>query len=194
MLNRINQIDWASRNAQKVPIWLQQLASDEKDLARNAYEHLSRDIIKLVREDYDDGTGISDILETDTPLLIVPFLVEILTMEKVANKAHILGMLTLMTGYVELDFEGKLFEERAQRIHEAIWDGYEIYLNLLDHSESSVRSQVVSLICQFHNHSDDILPHVRRAIAKEKVSEAKKWMIKQFKDNFPKESLNARQS
>lgn len=184
MLDKINQIDWASRNAVDVPTWIQQLASGNKELARNAYEHLSHEVIQLLKEDFDDGKGISIILKTDTPLLIVPFLVEVLAMATSYNKTRILGMLTLMTGYIELDFEGKEFEERAYQIYKAIWAGNENYLELLEYPDSSVRSQAVSLLCQFHDQSEVTLPYILHAIDQEQVEEAKKWMTKQLECNF----------
>gem|GEM_PF-2615138 len=189
MLEGLKEIDWDSRNATRVPIWLQELDSPKETKRIMAWENLESEVIKINDQDYDSGKRISNILNTDTPLLIVPFLIGLLKTGTNVNKSRIVGMLLSMMGYVEMRDEGDSYKSLAWQIYEEIWQGLDMYLKLIFDSDKYIRSGIVSLLCDFQTYSEVVLPHIRKAIREEQDEETKDWMQQRFKKQFPDEDI-----
>jgi hypothetical protein len=187
MLKDLDKIDWKSRNASEVPVWLHQLCSSDLSVAYDAWDRLDGYIVKVSNQDHRHGNGISRILNTDVPLLIVPFLIEILDSNIKIGKTDILTLLIGLSSYEYMNDEGDAYSERARQIFDAVWEGHPLYLSLLRYPESQVRLEAVLLLSKFKNHSNVILPHLQRAISHEQEPDVKKQMIQQVKESFPNE-------
>lgn len=137
----------------------------------------------------DLGYGISTILATDIPYLIVPFFVELLSYEDDSTKAWILSMLRFLAEYVDFHDEGEIYRERAMQIREAVWNEHDSYLNLLHHASASVRFAAFNTLSTFSEHIQDLLLPLLKAIETETDADTKALMIWYLKNLSPKNGM-----
>lgn len=187
MFETLDTIDWEIRNASDVPHWLRQLCSSDLESARRAGQHIADDVIKIWHQDHWHDDGISRILDTDVPLLIVPFLIEVLDIDTKINKTSILTLLIGLSDYEYMHYEGDVYAKRAHQVHEAVWNGHLVYLKLLKHPEDRVRLETVGLLSNFKDHANVVVPNLREAILNEPNSDIQQKMVKCMKEFFPDE-------
>jgi len=176
MLEGLNSIDWKSRHAELVPDWIRQLASSEQTVWTSAADNLDEKVVKINHQDHDTGKGISRILNTDLPILIIPFLIEILDSGTSEAKVAILEMLTAMSRYKRLEFEGEEYHNRMLKVREEIWTGFDVYKQLLESLNHDERKQAFTLLFFLSEHFDGVIPILVNAFEKETNMNAKEWM------------------
>jgi hypothetical protein len=179
MLVNLDQVDWKIRHAEELPNHIRNLASDDDQLTIYAQEYIEEKILYggINFQDVDRGYGISTILASDILSLMTPFLIELLTYEQVKTKAAILSMLRFIVGYVDFHFEGEIFLDRAKQIRQVIWKENKLYLNLLIDADASVRLSAFSLLSDFEEYAQILLPSLLEKIRGEGSTDTKSLML-----------------
>lgn len=162
MLEGLDTIDWKSRNAERVPAWIRGLASDDRQTRIQAFNDFETHVVFGDRsfEEVDFMWGLSDIFQTDVPILTVPFLIELLNSDRVQDKVKIVYFLHRMALYIEFHYEGDLYVERAREVRSAIWDGFDTYLKLLNHPDPKVRMETIGLLTQYGEYGQQVFTHI----------------------------------
>lgn len=162
MLEELNTIDWTSRNAEQVPAWILGLASDDKQTRQRSFNNFEEYVVFGNRsfEEVNLMWGLSNIFQTDVPILVVPFLIELLDNEQVPEKDNILYFLHRMALYVEFHYEGDLYLERARQVRLAIWEGLDTYLKLLKHPDPMVRIVTIELLTLYSEYSQQVFTNI----------------------------------
>src|SRR5438876_12072926 len=101
MLEKLGEVDWTSLGAPEIPNWLRGLASEDR-LTRNTslgklYSCLAinESTNYALRNSYDFKYA----LRNNLPLLVTPFLTELLTSETVQAKYEILELLSSLAEF-----------------------------------------------------------------------------------------------
>ncbi len=134
------------------------LLSDDWERRSEALRRFHDEVVlgKQGFENVDLGWGISSILKNDVPLLVVPFLIEMLSLDGLQEKITILDWLYSMAWYVDLKNEGDIYMERARQVRAAVWSGFETYTRLLLHPEPRVRNIAAELLGIFTEHAQQV--------------------------------------
>lgn len=178
-LAKLHQIDWKSRKAEDVPFRIEELASPDAKVRKNAQRILEEKIL-YADEDWqniDLGYGISSVLKTDVHTLIVPFLIDLLNLEEDNDKSDLLWMLWFMAGYENFHYEEDIYVERARQISQAIWKGRDTYITLLTHKDASVRLASVELLVMDVERRGDNLSLILQTIQAEEEQVTKAQML-----------------
>jgi hypothetical protein len=144
MLKGLDQVDWKSLDAEDVPNWLNDLTSQNKDVYRSAFSNLEERVV-LLQEDTMDYGPASELLKTEAPIFIVPFLIQLLQDETVMGKADIIQLLLHLANYVDITEGQEPFRSRAVRVREAVRQGIETYTKLLSHVDPNVKMGALHL-------------------------------------------------
>ena len=149
MLEGLDQIDWKGIGEPKVPEWLRGIAqgdADALDKFRDHFFNLGQDI----PENYGPP---SELLKNDAPILIVPFLIELLRCEACKRKTWIFNLLLDFDAVVDLTDatalisnkmsrddaslilqdlpEDDIYTTRARQLFRAVYEGRELYKTFL---------------------------------------------------------------
>jgi len=151
MFENIESIDWDSLGYPQVPELLQQLASNERRLQVEASERLEAEVLLGGKnwQDFDLGKGISVALRNDAPLLLVPFLLNLLRSDSISNKSEILYLLSTMLFYNEMRDEGDIYKQRSAKIRTAIWEGRLTIADLLSSQDIRTRVNALTVLIKF---------------------------------------------
>ncbi len=145
MLEEVNSIDWQSLGSPNIPRWLEGLTSVDMNIWSRAVYRIAVDVI-MEDEVYDGNLRPTMALSSDLPVLIIPFLIELLQSSAIQSRASILSLLDSLTMYhIRFkDDEGKLGLEkehllRASKIFELIRAEAKTYRKLLIDDNPKIR-------------------------------------------------------
>ncbi|MBZ0290947.1 MAG: hypothetical protein K8L99_00115 [Anaerolineae bacterium] len=144
MLEELTDIDWNKLGKPDIPNWLRNLASVDKLQRFDAFENLESEIIQV--RVFDNEEMLSNVLINNIPLLIVPFLIELVSHDTVKGKHLILYLLEELASYIELDESDPDVQHKARQIREAVCTKVNAYTPLLRSSEKDVRLASVVLL------------------------------------------------
>lgn len=140
MSAKLDEIDWDALGAPEIPILLRRMQSpkDKHDFSE-AYNHLTNIVFPEGISDSQDWGGPGGMMQTEAPLLVIPFLTEMLSREIDSwRKLSILELLHSLAAYWELrtwiteaNPKRVVYEQWARRINDAVRDGALIYQELL---------------------------------------------------------------
>lgn len=173
MLENVESIDWNSLGHPKVPEFLRQLASNNRRDQVEATDRLEAEVILGGKDwqSFDLGVGISVALRNDTPLLLVPFLLELLSLNTSDNKPDILYLLSRMLFYNNMMDEGDVYKERSEKVRTAIWEGRLIFADLLSSQNIATRKSALSVLIEFNEST--------------RISETYELIVRRFEPKLP---------
>lgn len=166
MLKGLNRIDWQNIPAlfepgANVPVWLNEMVSDDLATAKVAFEWLSANA---------EHQGTVGAISVE----IVPFLLEIVSRPSAHNRVEILQFLYKLTNLwawerensshypVGSDFVGKPQETAndfyIQQIYQSLRQAQSVLLALLKDTEPQIRRESISILALFVEDSDEIVP------------------------------------
>jgi hypothetical protein len=151
MLEKIENIDWESLGYPQAPELVRQLASNDTRKQVEASERLETEVVLggYNWQSFDLGAGISVALRNDAPLLLVPYLFELLKADSIDNKPNIMYLLERMLFYNQMIDEGEIYKQRAEKIRTAIWEGRLIYIDLLSSQDLTTREHALTILMEF---------------------------------------------
>ncbi len=129
LLKGLDSIDWKSLNAPLVPKWLRDITSDNREIRGKAFENLDRYVVDIGRTSHEDYGPIEELVRTEVPCMIVPFLLELLEASEIRGKGGIIELLYDLARKVQLDID-KLNEsqrERAIILYQSVQAGLPLY-------------------------------------------------------------------
>lgn len=181
MLEGLADVPWfelehAFGKATDIPVLLRELASKRKQIRQQAALQLSR---RLVHQS-DKYTAT---------LASIPFLLELLVVEEVADKHLILQILQRSLSRFPIVFSaqsevGQRVEEKVDeyqallvRINEAVRGGLPVYHTLLEHSEDEVRKETLDLLTFFDQDVREIAGWLHTQSQRETNPEVKAYFL-----------------
>jgi len=180
MLEKLNEVDWDNFNGENVPDWVNQLQSSnqiERAIARNKLEEV---VIKISHQNFDMGHGISELLSTELPIKITPFLIELLANESTPERVKVLDMLIGLSLYGNMKYEGEIYQHRLMALQQKIYKAKELYISLLGDASSLMRASAFSILIQSPKIDKNLKQQFERTLSKEQDSLAKEFMQKQW--------------
>ncbi|MEQ8671934.1 MAG: hypothetical protein RLP44_31510 [Aggregatilineales bacterium] len=152
MLEDMNHIDWNRVGNPDIPRWLEGLTSVDLNIWGRAVHRLAVDVV--MEDEVSDGNlRPTTALSSDLPILIIPFLIELLESSLIQSRASILSLLDSLAMYhVRFkDAEGKVGLEkehllRASQIFELIRAEAGTYRKLARDENLKVREFTLSLL------------------------------------------------
>jgi hypothetical protein len=166
MLEGLDQIDWKGLGEPLVPEWLRELARGDND----AFKHLEDRFVYLGSQSWENYGSASELLQNDAPVLIVPFLIELLGNQQYDSdrKPFILELLLDLLSYIDLHHSSTFFYQkrtredvekitpimpedneytrRAEKVFIAVQTGVETYRSLLHGHSPSIGMGAASLL------------------------------------------------
>ncbi|MBA3873444.1 MAG: hypothetical protein H0X30_30295 [Anaerolineae bacterium] len=147
----LDAVDWVSLGYPEMPNWIRNLASNTPELRAASYNQIEDLIANAGSQSPENYGPISELLKTEMPIYITPFLIELLDYEKIEDKASILQLIYDLANYQDLvtSIDGEVYKARAKRVFEALRQGEPTYKMLLSDANASVRNmakQVLSSI------------------------------------------------
>lgn len=143
--------DWNKLNAKKVPIWIIGLMSSIPQRQYYSFGKLSSYLREHALAFNISENEYNDVLETDAPILITPFLLELLNYSSQTNLVYVLRLLRTVASYIREPKLGQLQRARAIQISRIIEEKYELYVSLLNHNDFEVRIELILLLCSISN-------------------------------------------
>jgi hypothetical protein len=156
MLTDLDQIDWKAIGEPRVPEWLTGLMRGEMD----TWQQVEYRFTDLGSDSPENYGPLSELLKNDSPILMTPFLINLLTSPECKSKVVILELLLDFANYLDLalktPFPGPkrtraeldnisqispkddIHTLRAKKVFIAVREGIEIYKSLLHHHGPSV--------------------------------------------------------
>lgn len=152
MLDRINTIDWQSMGASRIPQWIRDLVSENSDIRIHAGWKLQEYLHYYVEsiQDYYDA------LATDAPVLITPFLIEILQHD-LSDKEGILYLLDILAHYHLVDELRNPYKLRANQIYQQLLPHFELFLPFLENPDAATRTQTTYLLSRFEEKTNQVM-------------------------------------
>jgi hypothetical protein len=188
MLKNVEKVDWinvhgAYGTAQKFPQWLNDLASSDERIRQDARANLNEYCFHQ-----------QSIYEA-TPY-VVPFLIELLEIEAVADKDALLNMLAAFYGAARMDetwyhqpwgneddFVQRVKKSRlaSENTRLGIRAGVPIYIRFLNDNDSEVRKQAALLLGMLRPDAIQLAPLLCQRILIEEVAEVKATAIESLR-------------
>jgi hypothetical protein len=139
MLEGLNQVDWKKyQYGQKIPDLLIKLISDDWNTRQNAWSSLSN----LLESTYEKNGS-------EFPLVVIPFLIEILKSPNVPDRAIITDLLIFLSSYSEIETLEEPYKTEALRLKQAICEGGDIYQSLVE--DESIKEDIDFLLSACQN-------------------------------------------
>ena len=157
MLEGLNAINWKSYGAEYMPDLIRKITSSDRRVSLDAYNALELIFHPLptgVWEEMDD-IAIQMLLKTGLPLLVVPFLIELVQSEAITQRENILQLLADISRYREY-VENEVDWERAIQSFEAVKVGMPIYQRLLNDPDSPVKRMASEVIWNLNKPDDSL--------------------------------------
>jgi hypothetical protein len=151
MLTDLDQIDWKAIGEPRVPDWLTGLMRGEMD----SWQQLEYRFTELGSDSPENYGPLSELLKNDSPILMTPFLINLLTSPDCKSKAVILQLLRDFSNYLDLALktpfprpkwtreeidkisqispDDDLYTLRAKKVLAAVRMGIGVYKSLLHH-------------------------------------------------------------
>jgi hypothetical protein len=138
----LDTVDWVSLGYPDIPLWIRNLASDNHNLQGESYNQIEDLITNAGSQSPENYGSISELLKTEMPIYVAPFLIELLNYEKTADKASILQLVYDLANYRDLvtSTDAEVYKIRAERVFEAVKKGEPIYKRLLSDTNASVQN------------------------------------------------------
>jgi hypothetical protein len=152
VLAGLEKIDWKTLRAPEIPKWLRDLASDDRKIQLQAYHNIEDSVVHIGATSWENYGPLSEILKTDIPHLIVPFLIELLEHKEVKNKVWILQLLYDLAWNMRLHINevDDPFRTRAHQVYDAVQAGVETYESLLHDRSPDTRGLASDLLSVFN--------------------------------------------
>jgi hypothetical protein len=156
ILGDLGSINWDSLNASAIPNWLTDLASKDEKIRREAYQNLENTVVDIGAESWESHAPLGQVLKTDVPYLIIPFLIELLGHDEVENKERILTLLYDLVSnvYENVDQLEEPTKERAIKVYSAIRAGLDTYKVLYTTGNLNVRQSAFDVLSYVDPHVD----------------------------------------
>jgi hypothetical protein len=148
MIETIHLIDWAHFGFPQIPELLQQLTTPNARVQNEAYSTIQWFIVY-------DGGSFEDIergygpYNFDVHFIFVPILIEIARNEALNAQGYALNLLGEMAGYVQLEDTDNT---KMRDIHQLIWGGLAIYLQLLESDNEGIVLSTLYLLSSYPEH------------------------------------------
>lgn len=182
VLAGLDNINWKEEGNEEIPKYLQLLLSQMQNERAIAHNYLEENVIKISNQNYDEGHGISELLENNIPILIVPFLLEVITTEQLQDKARVLDKLIGLALYKTMKYEGDEYENKASLLDGKIFKETKLFLELVEDSDATVRSSAFSLL--IHSPSYEQLRGYLTEIAEQEADkDARDFMLRMLEEN-----------
>jgi hypothetical protein len=151
IFSRIEQIDWGQFGVPNLPTLLRDLTSNNTKQWQQAYDTLDRLYITADSESWENYGSVSQILKTDAPIYIVPFLLEFLDSDIIKNKWGSLQLLAdwANIGRIHQNNTQESYRERARRLYEAAQAGINLYKSFLASDDKGIASLANDLVKTF---------------------------------------------
>src|SRR5262245_55342102 len=131
MLPKLEAINWQSLNAAQMPQWIIGLTSTDKGDRIRA----GASLLKYFRE-HARALGVpeeyKEVLSTDAPVLVIPFLFELLSSSEVQDKGKILHILTVLAGYRNISGLEGVHQARAKNIYQLLLEKFDMFSPFLE--------------------------------------------------------------
>jgi hypothetical protein len=154
MLENLDDIDWAALGELRIPTLLREMQSEDKKAFGVAIRELQEIITpeRVLSGDYPNE--IVQMMRSELPARVTPFLVEMLSHESDGGKQvcllevlHSLGAYWfLINWFSENSPNRKSYEQWARRINDAVREGMPIYQKLLDDPIPQVRASAQEVL------------------------------------------------
>jgi hypothetical protein len=164
LLETLDQIDWKDLGEPRIPEWLRGLAQNNTE----ASGQLEDRFVYLGSETWENYGPASELLKNDVPVLIVPFLIELLGNEECNQKAFILALLLDLLSYINLNHasaflyrrrtpeevskilesspDDDLYILRGKKVFAAVYEGREVYKSFLHGHSPAIGMEAASLL------------------------------------------------
>jgi hypothetical protein len=102
-------------------------------------------------ESWENYGSVSEILKTDAPIYIIPFLLEFLNFDTINNKGILLQLLADLAtiGRINQNNAQEPYRKRAQKLYEAAQAGISLYKSFLSSDDKGVAALANDLIKTF---------------------------------------------
>lgn len=141
----LDSIDWVSLGAADVPKWLYELASPDFAVRTKAYNQLEQKIAYQGSTSWENYGPPSELLNNEFPLLVTPFLIELVSSDNIKNKDGLLELLQDLATYQELASE-EPYKTRSTEVFNAVRKGVQVYQSLLKHESPVVKMCAAQLL------------------------------------------------
>jgi len=147
VLEQLDSIDWKSYNAEYIPDLTRGLASPEVEIQLDAELKLWWILAPMPHGVWEelDAAAVQKLLETELPIVVIPFLMELLQTEEAVRKDMVLQLVVFMSRYREY-VEDEAHWELAMRCFEALKIGMPIYQRLLNDANPHVKALALEVI------------------------------------------------
>jgi len=148
VLDNLSQINWAMLNARDLPDLLRTLRSNDLNKRRKASYKLGEYFREHARA-LNVIADIQDVLSTDAPVLATPFLLELLAVDDIDNKLQISRLLYTVSEYYLVERLNTQARRRAEIIHNTLLNDLDLFLDLLSHTSSETRANLIYMLGHF---------------------------------------------
>jgi hypothetical protein len=156
--------DWNTMGLHQLPGWIIALLSHDTTKQNEADIQLAQ----YLYEYSESWHEYQEVLKTDGPVLITPFLVEMLAIPHV-NKNTIFRMLNVLCYYhKEPELEG-IYRDRAYRIYGFLLKHFDLFLSFLDTDDVNVKTLVIYLLSRFKEKSETFMQLIFDYIENQKL-------------------------
>ena len=149
-LQGLDDVDWTSFGYPEMSNWIRNMASDNRKLQGESYNQIEDLIANAGSQSPENYGPISELLKTEMPIYITPFLIELLRNEKTEDKASILQLIYDLANYPDLIEapNDTAYKGRAEKVFEAVKKGESTYEILLSDTNVSVQSMAKQVLEQ----------------------------------------------
>ncbi len=151
MLEGLDQVKWANlwhfqpTYSARIPFWIRDLLSENENVRENAREYI-----------FGEGTEYGKVTKA-TPY-IIPFLVELLSIDSTPEKCSLVGGLSEMEFGHDYNDMPIGSPKDSIRAYEAVANGLPIFLSLLKNQVTGCQYNSVQLLGRLTNASEEIIP------------------------------------
>jgi hypothetical protein len=140
MLEGLNQIDWKKyQYGRNIPDLLTKIVSDDWSTRQNAWSSLNN----VLESTYEK-------LGSEVPLLVIPFLIEILKSPNIPDRSIMTDLLIFLASYSEIGTLNEPYKTEALRLKQAVCEGASVYQSLID--DESIKEDIDYLLTTCGSH------------------------------------------
>lgn len=129
MLQNLDSVDWKKFRAEKVRETLSNLISDDDATRHEAFLYLEERFVYTEGSPIDYGP-VGKILKDDLPILIIPFLIQVVRQESVKDKSGILQLLCHFSYFIHIADLQEPYKSRAENLLHAVKSHHAVYERL----------------------------------------------------------------
>ncbi len=158
-LQGLNDVDWASLGYPEMPNWIRGMASGDRKTRLEAYGQIKYFIADIGSQSSENYGPISELLKTDMPIHLTPFLIELVQNKNVFDKYLALQALSDLATYPDLikPTDHAIYKTRAASVFEAVKKGVPTYKVLCfdPDKEAQIMAKEVLTIIELSNRDYD---------------------------------------